>query len=176
MRISSPGATCARLSANLTDADGRYGCGGGAVSWALRWELKEECSRWRGSAPWASPSPRARPGALGEERLHRELELWLSAKLLAHSEDSVSGSGTNNKRAAAYYFCLPPPLLPSSNLSPLFLIWSDLAKSDAVVLTVAGFLAYRRCCGEGFVRLLVEGRGRPAGQLIIPVGTHIMCI
>jgi hypothetical protein len=176
VRISSPGDTYAWLSANLTNADGRYSCGGGTVSWAFRWELKAECSRRRGSAPWASPSPRARPRALGEERLHWELELWLSAKLLAHGEDSVSGSGTSNKRAAAYYFCLPPPLLPSSNLSPLFLIWSDLAELDADVLTAAGFLAYRRCCGEGFVRLLVEGRGRPAGQLIIPAGTHIMCI
>jgi hypothetical protein len=45
---------------------------------------------------------------------------------LAHGEDSISGSGTSNKRAAAYYFCLPPPLLPSSCLSSLFLIWSDL--------------------------------------------------
>jgi hypothetical protein len=32
MRISSLGATYAWLSANLTDADDRYGCGGGAVS------------------------------------------------------------------------------------------------------------------------------------------------
>jgi hypothetical protein len=32
VRISSPGSTYAWLSAKLTDADGRYGCGGGAVS------------------------------------------------------------------------------------------------------------------------------------------------
>jgi hypothetical protein len=79
VRISSPRATYAWLSANLTDGDGRYGCRGGAVSWALRRELKAECSWRRGSAPWASPSPRARPGAL-------------SAMLLAHGEDSISSS------------------------------------------------------------------------------------
>jgi hypothetical protein len=37
---------------------------------------------------WASPSPRAGPCALGEERLHRELVLWLSAKVLVHGENS----------------------------------------------------------------------------------------
>jgi hypothetical protein len=34
---------------------------------------------------------------LVEERLRRELELWLSAKLLAHGEDSVSGSAHQNR-------------------------------------------------------------------------------
>jgi hypothetical protein len=45
--------------------------------------------RWRRQL---SPSPRARPCALSEERLHRELELCLSVKLLTNGEDFVSGS------------------------------------------------------------------------------------
>jgi hypothetical protein len=110
--ISSPRAMYTWLSVNLTDGDGHCACGGGAVSWTFRRELKAECSRRRGSSPWASASQRARPCALGEERIHwelelwllvklltlgrerihRELELWFSAKLLTHGEDSVSGS------------------------------------------------------------------------------------
>jgi hypothetical protein len=82
-----------RLSVNLTDVGGRDGCGCGAVSRTLRRELRVESSRRRCWSPWASPSPRARPCALGEERLHREMEIWLSPKLPALGEDSVSGSG-----------------------------------------------------------------------------------
>jgi hypothetical protein len=81
-----------RLSANLTDVGGRDGCGCGAVSRTFRRELRVESSRRRCCSPWASPSPRARPCALGEEGLHRELEIWLSPKLPALGEDSVSGS------------------------------------------------------------------------------------
>jgi hypothetical protein len=81
-----------RLSANLTGVGGRHGCCCGAVSRNLRRELRAESSRRRGCSPWASPSPRAKTFALGEERLHQELEVWLSPKLPALGEDSVSGS------------------------------------------------------------------------------------
>jgi hypothetical protein len=56
-----------RLSANLTDVGGRHGCCCGAVSPNLRRELRAESSRRRCCSPWATPSPRAKTLALGEE-------------------------------------------------------------------------------------------------------------
>jgi hypothetical protein len=76
----------------LTDRNDRYRCRGSAVNWALRRERKPERSRRKCSAPWARPSPRAGPSALGEERLRQELDLWLSANHRDYGEDSVSGS------------------------------------------------------------------------------------
>jgi hypothetical protein len=104
--FSSPRATYFRLSANLTDVGGRYVCGCGAVSRTLRRELRAKSSRRSGSSPWASPSPRAKTFALGEERLHRELEVWLSAKLLTHGEDSVSGSGIGRIQIQTFHLYL----------------------------------------------------------------------
>jgi hypothetical protein len=87
-----------RLSAKLTDVGGRHGRGCGAVSPTLRRELRVESSRRRCCSPWASPSPlRAKTFALGEEGLHRELEVWLSPKLPALGEHSVSGSEAKNQ-------------------------------------------------------------------------------
>jgi hypothetical protein len=86
--ISSPRATYAWLSVNLTDVGGHYGCVGGADSWTLRRELKAESSRRRGSSPWASPSPRAIPCALTKRGFTESWGIgsrrssWLTVKIL----------------------------------------------------------------------------------------------
>jgi hypothetical protein len=58
--ISSPRARYAWLSANLTDGDDRYGCGGGAVSWVLRREPDHVLSAKRGfTESWSFGSRRS---------------------------------------------------------------------------------------------------------------------